>query len=256
MTRWMQGTLLSRAMLLASRGALLFFATALTVAPASALSEIQREELPAPLPGNGPPKAPTGDQAVPLPGPVEDLPPAEGTPEDAPAETEEPAESTGPDPAEPLPEVITNLDRLPEPTRRMYNLILEACRSGELEALRPLLGSGEGATQLSLGGSDGDPVEFLKSLAGDSEGQEILAIMEEVLSAGFVHLDAGTPQELYVWPYFFAYPLDKLDAKQRVELFKIVTAGDYEEMKTFGNYIFYRVGISPKGEWAFFVAGE
>ena len=80
--------------------------------------------------------------------------------------------------------------------------------------------------------------------------------MEEVLSAGFVHLEAGTPSELYVWPYFFGIPLDKLDPRQRVELFKIVTAGDYEDMKTFGTYIFYRVGITPEGRWAFFVAGD
>ena len=93
-------------------------------------------------------------------------------------------------------------------------------------------------------------------LSGDSDGQEILAILEEVLDSGFVHLDAGTPQELYVWPYFFAMPLDRLDAKQRVELFKIVTAGDYDDMKQFGAYIFYRVGITPQGKWAFFVAGD
>ena len=68
-----------------------------------------------------------------------------------------------------------------------------------------------------------------------------------MLNAGYVHVDAGTPQELYVWPYFFALPLDKLDARQRVELFKIVTAGDYDDMKQFGAYIFYRVGITPTG---------
>lgn len=80
--------------------------------------------------------------------------------------------------------------------------------------------------------------------------------MEEVLSAGYVHLDAGTPEELYVWPYFFGIPLDRLDARQHVELFKIVTAGDYEDMKNFGSYIFYRLGITPDGRWAFFVAGN
>jgi hypothetical protein len=77
-----------------------------------------------------------------------------------------------------------------------------------------------------------------------------------VLSAGFVHTEAGTPQELYVWPYFFAVPLEKLDPRQRVELFKIVTAGDYEDMQQFGAYIFYRLGITPEGRWAFFVAGD
>ncbi|MEO1380814.1 MAG: hypothetical protein AAFU69_10765, partial [Pseudomonadota bacterium] len=83
-----------------------------------------------------------------------------------------------------------------------------------------------------------------------------LAILQEVLEAGYVHVDAGTDTELYVWPYFFALPLDELNAVQRVELFKLVTAGDYEDMLSFGSYIFFRVGITPEGRWLFFVAGD
>lgn len=235
--------------------------------PASALSEIKREELPPPLP----PVSTTDDAspgAVPLPDPIHtSQPPSGGTesPEDG-QPAEQPDPDADPDDVSPerphvtpngeLPEVIYDLQRLPEPVRRMHGLILEACKSGDINRLKPLVGTGDGGTQLSLTEIDGDPIEFLKGLSGDTEGQEILAIMEEVLSAGFVHLDAGTPQELYVWPYFFAVPLDKLDARQRVELFKIVTAGDYEDMQQFGAYIFYRLGISPEGRWAFFVAGD
>ena len=79
--------------------------------------------------------------------------------------------------------------------------------------------------------------------------------MEEVLDAGYVHLDAGTPKELYVWPYFFALPLDKLTPPQRVELFKIVTAGDFEDMKDFGDLHFLPRRHHAAGQWAFFVAG-
>jgi hypothetical protein len=77
-----------------------------------------------------------------------------------------------------------------------------------------------------------------------------------VLEAGFVRLYPGTDHESYVWPYFFAVPLEELTAPQRVELFTLVTAGDYEEMKNFGAYIFYRVAITPEGRWVFFVAGD
>ena len=214
---------------------------------ALALSEIGREELP-PASGAEP------DSGVPTPAPINPGAAAEEpeAPSDIPAEIARPAI----DEDSPLPEIIYNLDRLPEPVRRMHDLIVEAARSGEIERLRPLIGMGDGATQLSFGGVEGDPIEFLKTLSGDAEGQEILAIMEEVLDAGFVKLDPGTPNELYVWPYFFGIPLDRLDPRQRVELFKIVTAGDYEDMKAFGTYIFYRVGITPEGRWAFFVAGD
>jgi hypothetical protein len=41
-----------------------------------------------------------------------------------------------------------------------------------------------------------------------------------------------------------------------VELFKIITAGDYEDMKADGTYLFYRAGITPSGVWKYFVSGD
>ena len=155
-----------------------------------------------------------------------------------------------------VPEISYDLDALPFPTRRMHQLILEATKSGNIEKLRAYIGTGDSQTMLSLGGVEGDPIEFLKSETGDEKGHEILAILEEILEAGYVHIDKGTDQELYVWPYFFAYPLDKLTDPQMVELFRIVTYGDFQDMKDFGGYIFYRAGITPTGRWTFFVAGD
>ncbi|MER8902183.1 hypothetical protein [Mesorhizobium sp. M0772] len=240
-------------------------ALVLTSNPAYALSEIKREELPAPAgpPANG--ETAPSENSVPMPDLPGTAPPAASQPK-SPTEPEQsqpeaPANDGGvanprADPEAPVPEVVYDLSKLPEPVRRMRDLMVEACVSGDIEKLRPLIGKGDTMTQLSLGEIEGDPIAFLKGLSGDKEGQEILAILEEVLNAGYVHVDVGTPQELYVWPYFFALPLDKLNARQRVELFKIVTAGDYDDMKQFGGYIFYRVGITPAGQWTFFVAGD
>ena len=224
--------------------------------PSWALSEIKRDDLP-PIEAGKSNDPDSGTPAIPLPvepairtddasqPDTEDL-----TPND-PVEPPETMESDLPD-----PEILTDPNLLPTPARRMRELILEACKSGDIEALRPLIGSGAHITQLSLGGLEGDPVNFLREISGDGEGHEILAILEEVLEAGFVRMDEGTPHEIYVWPYFFAYSLDRLDPRQRVELFRIVTAGDYEDMKLFGGYNFYRAGITPEGQWAFFVAGD
>lgn len=154
------------------------------------------------------------------------------------------------------PEILRDLSLLPFPTRRMRELILEAVEEADIEALRRLIGVGESATMLSLGGFDGDPIEFLKTESGDDDGHELLAILKEVLQTGFVHMDKGTENEIFIWPYFFAMPIDKLTPQQRVELFTIVTHGDYQDMKEFGGYIFYRVGITPSGRWQFFVAGD
>ncbi len=224
-------------------------------APSLALSEIKRQDLPPVETGkpndldSAAPEIPLPDEPAIIDGDASQ-PGAEDQPPDV-SEEPETMESDLPD-----PEILTDLNLLPAPARRMRELILEACASGDIEALRPLIGSGANITQLSLGGLEGDPVNFLREISGDGEGHEILAILEEVLEAGFVHMDEGTPHELYVWPYFFAYSLDKLDPRQRVELFRIVTAGDYEDMKLFGGYNFYRAGITPEGQWAFFVAGD
>lgn len=204
------------------------------------VSEIRREHLPAPE-NAGPQLDQQGTSATTNGG--------QTTPDDQPAE--DGAAQNGPP-----PEVQYDLSTLPQAVRSTHDRLIEAARAGDLEMLRPLIATGQDGTQLSFGDDTGDPIEFLRSISGDGEGHEILAILEEVLGAGFVHLDAGKPEELYVWPYFFAMPLESLTPRQRVELFKIVTAGDYEEMKTYGAYVFYRVGITPAGAWAFFVAGD
>lgn len=154
------------------------------------------------------------------------------------------------------PAVSYDIGSLPAPVRRMRELIMEASRSGDLEALRPLIGGGPETTQLALSNIETDPIDYLRSISGDNEGHETLAILLEVMEAGYVHLDAGLDTELYVWPYFVALSLETLTPVQRVELFKLVTAGDYDDMLSFGAYIFFRVGITPQGRWLFFVAGD
>lgn len=155
-----------------------------------------------------------------------------------------------------IPEIQRDVSKLAYPARQMHQLLVDAAKSGDIAQLTEYIGSGEDMTMLSPGGMDGNPIEFLKSMSGDDEGYEILAILEEVLEAGFVHLDKGTENEIYVWPYFYGIPIHDLDARQRVELYKLMTHGDFEEMKTFGAYSFYRVGITPEGRWRFFVAGD
>ncbi len=227
-----------------------------------ALSEIKKEDLPKaaePAPAKpGAEQKPAGEAQTPPAAAPEKPAAAPENPaptDDAGTAATNPAMPNAKDGA-PVPQVEYDVSKLPFPVQKMRELILTAAKSGSIEALRPLIGSGDDVTMLSLTDIDGDPLAFLKSLAGDPDGQEILAILVDVLESGYVHLDAGTADELYVWPYFFAYPLDKLDARQKVELFQIVTAGDYDEMKQFGTYVFYRLGITPKGRWRFFVTGD
>jgi hypothetical protein len=153
------------------------------------------------------------------------------------------------------PEIISDLSRLPPAVARMRTRILEAARSGDLNNVLTVMQSNETMPIFSLG-ADKNPVTYWKTSYPDSDGIEILAILIQVLEAAFVHVDLGTPQEMYVWPYFARMPLNELSAAQRVELFRIVTGSDYKEMQEAGAYLFYRVGIGPDGTWHFFVAGD
>lgn len=152
--------------------------------------------------------------------------------------------------------IVYDLSKLPEPVRRMRQMIEDAAKSGDIEKLRPLLGKGGDQTQLAISGAEGDPITYLKSLSGDDAGREVLAILLDVLDTGFVDMDPGTAEETYVWPYFFTTPLDTLTPPQQVELLRLVTAGDFSDMKSMGGYNFFRVGITPDGGWKFFVAGD
>ncbi len=144
---------------------------------------------------------------------------------------------------------------LPTPVRRLREQIIAAAATGNPDNLKPIIAANDVPPAFSFGHVE-DPIAYLKSLSGDPEGREIMAILIEVLEAGFVHADVGTPEEMYVWPYFARYPVEALTPEQIVELFKLVYAGDYEDMKAYGYYLSYRLGIAPDGTWSYFIAGD
>uniref|UniRef100_UPI003BAC697F hypothetical protein n=1 Tax=Stappia sp. TaxID=1870903 RepID=UPI003BAC697F len=154
-----------------------------------------------------------------------------------------------------LPEIHYGDADLPKPVARMRAQLLEAAHAGDLDRIRMVLEGNEMMPTLSFGQID-DPIDFLKEASGDGEGLEIMAILTEVLEAGYVHADVGSAQEMYIWPYFARYPLARLSREQKVEMYRIVTSGDYADMAITGTWTFYRVGIGPDGTLHYFVAGE
>jgi hypothetical protein len=155
----------------------------------------------------------------------------------------------------PLPTILRDPSVLPERARGTREKLIAAARSGDIEQLRALMEAQPEPPSVSFG-DPGDPIEYLKALSSDAEGREILAILLEVLESGFVHIEGETPDDFYVWPYFAQYPLEALTPEQMVELFTLLTAADYEDMKSYGGYTFFRVGIAADGRWMFFVAGD
>src|SRR5436190_4560295 len=163
--------------------------------------------------------------------------------------------SAGRVPAAPsgAPEVIADSARLPSAVAQTRDRILAAARTGNIQNLAAVVRLNE--TVISLSG-DRSPVAYWKANYPDSEGVEVLAILITILKTPFVHVDQGTPQEVYVWPYFARMPLQSLSPEQRVELFRIVTSGDYKQMLGGDAYMFFRLGIAPDGSWQFFVTGN
>jgi hypothetical protein len=180
---------------------------------------------------------------------------AEGAAQDAPsvqlAQAGEVRESVD----APLPPILRSEEEMPEPVRETRRRLLAAARSGDIEQLRALMAEQPSPPRVSFG-DPGDPIDYLKALSSDAQGREILAILVEVLESGFIHSGEGTADDLYVWPYFAAYPLQALDPSQVVELYTLVTAADHQDMVSYGAYTFFRAGIAPDGRWLFFLAGD
>lgn len=226
-------------MRLLAAAAILPFLVALAGAPALADNKVRTETI-------APPSGPEAE----MPGP--DTPGPAGSGVGAPAGTAGEAQDEDAQ-SEPLPEIHYGVDGLPKPVARTREQIEEAAATGLIEKLKPLIEAND--PTLSFG-QIGDPIEFLRTSSGDGEGREVLAILLDVLNAGWVRVDVDTPQEMYVWPYFARYPLDKLTPGQLVEAYRVMTSYDFDRAREFGAYNFYRLGISPDGSWRYFVQGD
>lgn len=154
----------------------------------------------------------------------------------------------------PLPEVHYDLSTLPPPVAAMREKIIAAARSGDEAQIRAVIGLSNPAPVFSSTG-EGDPIDILKTASGDKAGLEVLAILLDVLDAGWVVKGEGT-QVRYVWPYFAEFPPNTLNRRQLVEVYRVLTAGDFEEMRAVGSYEFYRLEIAADGRWLMFMAGE
>lgn len=188
-------------------------------------------------------------------------PPAASAAEtDASSEVSDPAdgsEISAPEKQQKGPVVVFyDIKKVPPAVAKMREMIVEAAASGDISRLKDLMIAGTSQTEVVIGERSEDPIAELKDLSGDPDGLEILAILLDILSTGYVHVGKGTADEVFVWPYFAEKSLDSLTAPEKVELLRLVTAGDVADMKEFGGYNFYRVGITPDGTWKFFVAGN
>jgi hypothetical protein len=152
-------------------------------------------------------------------------------------------------------EILADPSPLPAAVAETRERILGAAATGDLTALTSLMRAKSAATAFSHTQRQ-DPIAYWKDTYPDSGGIEILSILISILETPPAHLNAGTAQEIYVWPYFARLPIAALTPAQKVELFRIVTGSDYRSMLERGRYVFYQVGITPDGSWRYFLASD
>ncbi len=160
-----------------------------------------------------------------------------------------------PRPQPAAPEIITDPAHLPAPVRATRERILAAAHSGDLQKLFEVMQSGESLPRFSSS-QEKNPLVLWRATYPESGGVEVLSILITILETGCLHVDPGTPQEMYLWPYLARGSLKVLKPEQKVDLLRIVTGADYRNMLETGAYNFYRVGISPDGRWHYFVAQD
>jgi len=160
-----------------------------------------------------------------------------------------------PAPRATIEDIIYGSTSLPEAVARTRDDLLDAAATGDIEALRPIFDRQRVPPIVDPFEMVDDAVDSLRLQSGDPEGREILAILAELLEGGHVHIGEAST-ETYVWPYFAEVPLTSLKPPHYVELYRVLTAVDVEEMVRFGHYSFFRIGIAPDGRIRFFSAGQ
>lgn len=152
-------------------------------------------------------------------------------------------------------DVLRDVALLPAPVKRTRDRLIAAARTGDLDAVKAVVAASPVRVILDPSGSE-EAIKIWHTQYPDSEGREVLAILLNILDSGFVRLSPDTPDEIYVWPYFAHVPVRTLDPPQLVELFRLVTAYDYQQMKATDTYSFFKLGIGADGTLHYFLVGE
>ncbi len=151
------------------------------------------------------------------------------------------------------PPVQRDVSALPAPVQDMRVSILRAASSGNLEEMRYVLERNEIMPLLSAGDKVDDPLKHWRDLSGDGEGLEIMAVLIEILTSGYV-VEQQPDTQMYVWPHFAVRGVSDLRPPERVELYRLVSPKEAGRMAEEG-YDHYRLGIGADGTWHFFYKG-
>ncbi|MGL4637427.1 MAG: hypothetical protein ACRCWF_15700 [Beijerinckiaceae bacterium] len=174
--------------------------------------------------------------------------------------------SASPSPLAKPPEISRDIEALPSEVRRMRSLILEAVRSGDLQQLQKPIETNEVPPSFGKTGREANvsatrpsrpamAAELMRQFAeksGDGKGRETMGQIINILAVGQARINAGQPQEMYVWPYFAVLDPRLLSPAQEVDVLRTMSAYALTEWREKGRYPGWRLGIGPDGTWHYF----
>jgi hypothetical protein len=153
----------------------------------------------------------------------------------------------------PPPVLGRDVSKLPPEVQRMRQAILSAATSGDIEALRVAIDMNE-LKPVFAKGPVGDPIAYLKAKSEDGNGREMLAILFNLLTTGYAITNAGTKDEMVVWPYHAVLKPSEITPAQEVELYRFLPPKRWKEMVAQGKYGYFSIGIAKDGVWHYFTA--
>lgn len=137
-------------------------------------------------------------------------------------------------------------DGLPAAVATLRDRIAAAAVDCDYDTLQAL--ALEGSTGFTASyGSETSAADFWR---GEEErGGKPLARLVQILGTPYGRNEA----DFYAWPSAYT---DRPTEAQWLSLEGIYTPAEIASFKELGSYLGYRVGITPAGDWQFFVAGD
>lgn len=155
----------------------------------------------------------------------------------------------------PVPQISSDISALPAPVQATRQALIDAARSGDIDALQPIIAAQDFPPNVSFGAPE-DALAYLKDISEDDEGRQILGLLLELLDQPYAfHPDSGG-ETYYIWPYLAELDPNALTPEQEVDAYRLLDRAGIEEQKDFGGWFYWRTIISESGEWSAFVAGD
>ena len=151
-------------------------------------------------------------------------------------------------------EVTSDLRLLPSRVAAIREKILEACATGDIEALRVPIDSNEVRPMFERGmkrAPGEDPIGRLKALSFDGKGREMLELLRAILRRPFVTVTRG-PTVLYVWPFFAVKPPADPTLEERETMLACIRFADLRGVDSEVQARPMEIAIGSDGTWHYF----